>query len=110
MTVSQEEIYVNEGSMPAKVLCSAKSFPEPNYIWKGKDGATIGTGNALIVNKALYRKDAGIYTCVAKNKHGSSEAEFSMNIRCKFLLLYHFIYFPYFFSHFIFAKFMFGKM
>lgn len=83
MTVSESKIYVNEGSMPPRVICTARSYPEPVFSWVDKNNKTIAKGNALMVNKALFRNDAGTYKCVAHNKHGSSEAEFFMMIRCE---------------------------
>jgi hypothetical protein len=80
VTVSHEKLEVKEGSIPPRVLCSAKALPEPGYKWKNKDGEIISTGNSLIFNKPFYKKDAGIYFCEAKNKHGSSEKSFFINV------------------------------
>uniref|UniRef100_A0A336K1W8 CSON005257 protein n=1 Tax=Culicoides sonorensis TaxID=179676 RepID=A0A336K1W8_CULSO len=78
----KSEIMVEEGQMPQRILCSAKAYPEPSYIWIRND-EVIAKGNALIVNKPMQHADAGIYSCIAKNKHGNGTAEANINIRFK---------------------------
>ncbi|CAO1401818.1 unnamed protein product [Diamesa tonsa] len=81
VTVSHPEVFVNEGSIPARVLCSAKGLPEPNFHWnRFETNELVANGNALTVNKGLYRSDKGIYSCVAENKHGRSSVDILMNI------------------------------
>jgi len=56
---------------------------EPSYKWFFKN-ETIANGNALIINKAMERKDNGTYTCLAYNKHGTSIAETVIEVQCKY--------------------------
>lgn len=78
------EVVVEESAMPPKVICQSRAYPEPSFEWRQND-AVVAKGNALIVNKAMKRTDAGNYTCVAFNKHGRQSTDVFMNITCKFI-------------------------
>lgn len=56
---------------------------EPSYIWIRND-ETIAKGNALLVNKPMQHADAGVYTCIARNKHGNGSANANINILCEY--------------------------
>ncbi|XP_020816455.1 hemicentin-1 isoform X4 [Drosophila serrata] len=73
-TVSENITFVQEDTVPGRVICKARANPEPSYKWFFKN-ETIANGNALIINTAMKRSDNGTYTCLAYNKHGSSKAE-----------------------------------
>ncbi|KAH8286528.1 hypothetical protein KR054_010889, partial [Drosophila jambulina] len=73
-TVSENILFVQEDTIPGRVLCKSRANPEPSYKWFFKN-ETISNGNALIINTAMKRTDNGTYTCLAYNKHGSSRAE-----------------------------------
>ncbi|XP_070141228.1 uncharacterized protein nrm isoform X3 [Drosophila kikkawai] len=73
-TVSENITFVQEDTVPGRLICKSRANPEPSYKWFFKN-ETIGNGNALIINTAMKRSDNGTYTCLAYNKHGSSRAE-----------------------------------
>lgn len=56
---------------------------EPSYIWIRND-EIIAKGNALLVNKPMQHADAGVYTCIARNKHGNGSANANINILCEY--------------------------
>lgn len=60
---------------------------EPSYIWIRND-EIIAKGNALLVNKPMQHADAGVYTCIAKNKHGNGSANANINILCEYGFIY----------------------
>lgn len=78
---------------------------EPSYIWIRND-EIIAKGNALLVNKPMQHADAGVYTCIARNKHGNGSADANINILCEYSFIhifsclfqynYKFIHSPYF--------------
>ncbi|XP_060807894.1 hemicentin-1 [Amyelois transitella] len=82
ITVTPKVVKVIENEIPAKVVCSARGFPMPNYSWRrehstkssGKDhGNTsliLSSSNTLLLGPA-QRKDGGNYLCEAYNRHGS---------------------------------------
>uniref|UniRef100_A0A6P4ECC5 Titin isoform X9 n=1 Tax=Drosophila rhopaloa TaxID=1041015 RepID=A0A6P4ECC5_DRORH len=81
-TVSENIVYVQEDTIPGRVICKSRANPEPSYIWLFKN-KTIANGNALIINTAMKRNDNGTYTCFAYNKHGSSIAETVIKVQFK---------------------------
>ncbi|KAH8233853.1 hypothetical protein KR032_000185, partial [Drosophila birchii] len=74
ITVSENITFVQEDTVPGRVICKSRANPEPSYKWFFKN-ETIANGNALIINTPMKRSDNGTYTCLAYNKHGSSRAE-----------------------------------
>ncbi|XP_032573486.1 uncharacterized protein LOC6620129 isoform X4 [Drosophila sechellia] len=81
-TVSENIVYVQEGTIPGRVICKSRANPEPSYKWIFKN-ETIANGNALIINTAMNRNDDGTYTCFAYNKHGSSIAKTVIKVQFK---------------------------
>ncbi|KPU79112.1 uncharacterized protein Dana_GF11010, isoform T [Drosophila ananassae] len=81
-TVSEENVYVEEGTIPARILCKARANPEPSYKWIFKN-ETIANGNTLIFDSGLHRNENGIYTCMAYNKHGNNTANSIINVQFK---------------------------
>lgn len=67
---------------------------EPSYIWIRND-EIIAKGNALLVNKPMQHADAGVYTCIARNKHGNGSADANINILCEYSFI-HSIFMPFF--------------
>ncbi|XP_037718882.1 uncharacterized protein LOC119552963 isoform X5 [Drosophila subpulchrella] len=82
ITVSENVVFVQEDTIPGRVICKSRANPEPSYKWFFKN-ETIANGNALIINKAMERKDNGTYTCLAYNKHGTSIAETVIEVQFK---------------------------
>ncbi|XP_065720764.2 uncharacterized protein nrm isoform X2 [Drosophila suzukii] len=82
ITVSENIVFVQEDTIPGRVICKSRANPEPSYKWFFKN-ETIANGNALIINKAMERKDNGTYTCLAYNKHGTSIAETVIEVQFK---------------------------
>ncbi|XP_070071316.1 uncharacterized protein nrm isoform X6 [Drosophila takahashii] len=81
-TVSENILYVQEDTIPGRILCKSRANPEPLYKWFFKN-ETIANGNALIINTAMKRNDNGTYTCQAYNKHGKSIAETVIEVQFK---------------------------
>ncbi|TMW46288.1 hypothetical protein DOY81_008631 [Sarcophaga bullata] len=81
-TVSEEVVYVQEETIPGRVICKSRANPEPTYEWRFNN-KTVIRGNALIINTAMTRNDTGRYTCVAYSKHGRSTAETFIDVQYK---------------------------
>ncbi|XP_030385039.1 uncharacterized protein LOC115632156 isoform X2 [Scaptodrosophila lebanonensis] len=81
-TVSENIVYVQEDTIPGRVICKSRANPEPLYEWHFQN-RTVTQGNALIINTAMQRNDTGIYTCRAFNKHGESTAETVIDVQFK---------------------------
>ena len=75
---------VEEGESPEKILCTAEAYPQANYFWKFK-GDTVFSDNLLFFDKGISRHESGEYTCIAQNRHGSSEIKTNFDVRCKFI-------------------------
>ncbi|XP_024084209.1 hemicentin-1 isoform X5 [Cimex lectularius] len=81
MTVSNSIVNVTEGNIPEKILCSAKAYPEATYQWRREgENEVVMKGNALIVNHAVLRRNAGNYTCEAQNRHGNNTKTIFINV------------------------------
>ena len=80
---SEDTFYPPSGT-DLSFSCAALGQPEPSIIWL-KDMARIESspnldnGHNLQV-KNVKQKDAGIYTCVAQNKHGHVAKNFSVHM------------------------------
>ena len=83
--ISQDVITVEEGISPEKVLCTAEAYPQANYYWKYND-EIVATDNLLFFDKGITRDEAGEYTCIAQNRHGSSQIQTRFDVLCKYLL------------------------
>lgn len=82
-SLSNAAISVEEGKIPPRIVCSSRAYPEPAFYWT-RNGETIVKGSALVVNSVLGRDDAGVYTCVAFNKHGNHSTDAVIDIHCEF--------------------------
>ncbi|XP_050742543.1 uncharacterized protein LOC108030804 isoform X3 [Drosophila biarmipes] len=82
VTVSENIVYVQEDTIPGRVICKARANPEPSYKWLFKN-ETIANGNALIINKSMKRTNNGTYTCLSYNKHGNSIAKTVIEVQFK---------------------------
>ncbi|KAG5680757.1 hypothetical protein PVAND_010244 [Polypedilum vanderplanki] len=82
VTVTQQEVKVNEGKIPARVTCSASAYPGPKYYWKRWETNEVIVNNSVLTfPNGLNRTDKGIYACIVENKHGSNVANITMNIQ-----------------------------
>ncbi|KAH8351258.1 hypothetical protein KR084_001851 [Drosophila pseudotakahashii] len=81
-TVSENIVYVQEDTIPGRIICKSRANPEPSYKWFFKN-ETLANGNALIINTAMKRNNNGTYTCQAENKHGKSIAETVIEVQFK---------------------------
>ncbi|XP_067643047.1 hemicentin-1 isoform X4 [Eurosta solidaginis] len=81
-TVSEEVVYVQEGTISGRVICNAKANPSAHYNWIFNN-TKLGQDQALIINTPMTRNHTGIYTCVASNKHGKSMAETFIDVQFK---------------------------
>ena len=81
--ISERYIKVSEGSSPDKILCTSEAYPQANYHWLFK-GQKVGTDNLLFFDQGITREQAGEYTCIAENRHGSSEIKTHFDVQCKY--------------------------
>ena len=89
--VCPESADVTMGS-EAEIACRIAGNPTPEIQWyKGKWGklAAVGrisigfnvqSGVSTLNIKKVQKPDKGLYRCVATNKNGSAEAEFTLNV------------------------------
>ncbi|KAF4519677.1 hypothetical protein B566_EDAN003927, partial [Ephemera danica] len=81
VSVSMSVLSVVEGSIPEKILCSAKGYPEPSYQWhRENDTELVMKGNALILNYPIPRTSGGNYICEAFNRHGNITHKTFINV------------------------------
>jgi len=88
--ISESLVTVREGLSPEKILCTAEAYPQANYVWRFNN-EVVGTDNLLFFDKGIGRKQAGEYTCVAENRHGSSQIVTKFDVLCKLLMTTKFI-------------------
>lgn len=81
--ISQDVITVEEGISPEKILCTAEAYPQANYYWKYND-EIVATDNLLFFDQGISREEAGEYTCIAQNRHGSSQILTRFDVLCKY--------------------------
>lgn len=77
--ITQDFITLEEGEEFEPVNCSASSWPLSTYRWKFGN-FIVNHGPTLDLSE-VSRKDAGIYTCEAKNNRGKAEAKLLLEIR-----------------------------
>ncbi|XP_013792144.1 hemicentin-1-like, partial [Limulus polyphemus] len=82
ITLSVEEQDVLEGNIPEKVHCSANSWPPSEYTWKFSN-IIIGSSSQLFLNYSISRQRAGIYECLASNRHGEAVGKTFINVLYK---------------------------
>ncbi|XP_055521810.1 myelin-associated glycoprotein-like [Leucoraja erinacea] len=83
--VNSSWVSVKEGNSAA-ILCSVQSFPASNLTWRHL-GVTLNTtrsNNELWMEfPQLTRQDAGVYQCVAENKHGTAERDVTLTVELR---------------------------
>jgi len=79
VTADPEEVSLG-GSIT--LTCQADGFPSPSYSWKFNGKSNGITQNTLTITNADV-KDAGNYTCVARNDFGSKETTKVVHVRCE---------------------------
>lgn len=84
-SLSSPVISVEEGKIPPRIVCSSRAYPEPEFSW-WRNAANIVNGSSLIVNTVMERNDAGVYTCVASNKHGNHSTDAVIDIHCTYFM------------------------
>lgn len=62
--------------------CQADGFPNPSYLWKFNGVSNGITQNTLTITNADV-KDAGNYTCLARNAYGNKETTKVVYVRCE---------------------------
>ncbi|KXJ84174.1 hypothetical protein RP20_CCG018065 [Aedes albopictus] len=82
-SLSSPNISVEEGRIPPRTVCSSRAYPEPEFSW-WRNAVNIVNGSSLIVNTVMQRSDAGVYTCVASNKHGNHSTDAVIDILCTY--------------------------
>lgn len=65
--------------------CQADGFPNPSYSWKFNGASNGITQNTLTITNADV-KDAGNYTCLARNVYGNKETTKVVYVRCEFII------------------------
>ena len=66
---------------PLQVKCIVSGYPTPEVNWT-KNGMEIGNNNTLTIDRVSL-KDAGRYTCSAKNSEGTNETTFWIEVTGK---------------------------
>lgn len=84
-SLSSPSISVEEGKIPPRIVCSSRAYPEPEFSW-WRNAVNIVNGSSLIVNTVMERSDAGVYTCVASNKHGNHSTDAVIDIHCTYAM------------------------
>ena len=64
------------------LTCQADGFPSPSYAWKFNGQWNGVTQNTLTITNADV-KDAGNYTCEARNGFGFKETTKVVHVRCE---------------------------
>jgi len=70
---------VEEGEEVASHFCSGEGRPSPSTSWL-RDGEEVGSGGELSFPGTVTRQDAGEYTCLVGNNHGTAEAALALSV------------------------------
>ena len=82
VTVILERAEVKEGQS-TKFTCHSDGYPAPGFSWKFNGNVLNGATQNTFMLTNVEVKDAGNYTCVAKNGRGSKETTRVVNVLCK---------------------------
>lgn len=68
------------------ITLHATAYPLPiSYTWFHPTGQQLSNDSQLsLIN--IHRNDSGIYRCLASNSLGHTEANFTLNVLCKYHL------------------------
>ena len=80
--MTPERAEVKEGQSTT-LTCHSDGYPAPGFSWKFKGIVFNGATQNTLVLTNVEVKDAGNYTCVAKNPRGSKETTKVVNVLCK---------------------------
>ncbi|XP_065349505.1 contactin [Cloeon dipterum] len=75
----EAETYAHEGGN-VTIKCNPEAAPMPKFTWKKENNVLGSSGtrrileNGNLVITRVSREDAGVYTCIARNVHGSDES------------------------------------
>ncbi|XP_072899533.1 myelin-associated glycoprotein-like [Hemitrygon akajei] len=81
-SVNNSWVSMKEG-IPTSILCSVQSFPASNLRWRhlGVTLNTTSSSNKLwLVFPQVTPQQAGVYQCVAENKHGTAERAVTLTV------------------------------
>ncbi|XP_072911064.1 uncharacterized protein [Hemitrygon akajei] len=81
-SVNNSWVNMKEG-IPTSILCSVQSFPASNLRWRhlGVTLNTTSSSNKLwLVFPQVTPQQAGVYQCVAENKHGTAERAVTLTV------------------------------
>lgn len=81
-TISNTTIEIVEDNLIPKISCHGNGYPKLQYQWI-RNGMVISDGSNLHLYSKMTRKDAGIYECVSRNKHGTQAVQMNVSISCK---------------------------
>ena len=79
-TNRKEESYFLQSGSSLKLGCQALGQPEPKMFWLKDNFKIEDMDSEKISLTQMTRKDSGVYTCVAQNKHGYAAKNFSIHI------------------------------
>lgn len=82
VTVTPNPANVKE-TQSITLTCQADGHPPPTFSWKFNGNVVNGAQQNTLVLTSVEVKDAGNYTCVARNFRGSKEATRVVNVLCK---------------------------
>ncbi|XP_072122229.1 myelin-associated glycoprotein-like isoform X2 [Mobula birostris] len=83
--VNNSWVNIKKG-IPTSILCSAQSFPVSNLTWRhhGVILNTTSSSNQLWLEfPQVTPQQAGVYQCVAENKHGTAERAITLSVEYK---------------------------
>ena len=80
-SVTEAEILVARPGQEVRLSCEAEGKPQPEVSWR-KNGYNLldKQGSSVLVIQNLMERDAGTYSCLARNVVGEVKREFSLEI------------------------------
>ena len=76
------------------LVCTAKGYPAPHVAWIAPNGTVLQnqTTDTNLTLPNVSRHSSGTYQCNATNKLGSDSATVELDVLCKFLSLWFFLF------------------
>ncbi|VDI36495.1 Hypothetical predicted protein [Mytilus galloprovincialis] len=65
--------------LEGRLTCNVTGFPTPIVIWRHNNNVVQSTGKTLVIQR-VTNATTGIYTCIAKNHAGTSQANIQLKV------------------------------